>query len=58
MALFNWLFARKMGGTFLLRIEDTDAERSDVANEATIMEDLAWLADLREVLQAEHLGRR
>ena len=28
-ALFNWLFARKHGGTFVLRIEDTDAERHD-----------------------------
>ena len=27
-ALFNWLFARRQGGTFVLRIEDTDAERS------------------------------
>ena len=42
-ALVNWLVAKRSGGTLVLRIEDTDAERSDVANEATIMEDLAWM---------------
>ncbi|MBM3257226.1 MAG: glutamate--tRNA ligase [Candidatus Liptonbacteria bacterium] len=41
--LFNWLFARKQGGVFILRIEDTDAERSKKEYEAEILEMLAWL---------------
>lgn len=42
-ALFNWLWARKTGGTFILRIEDTDRERSTPENEAVILRDLRWL---------------
>ncbi len=42
-ALFNWLMARGGGGTFILRIEDTDVERSTRASEAAILEDLRWL---------------
>jgi nondiscriminating glutamyl-tRNA synthetase len=42
-ALFNWLLARNVGGTFVLRIEDTDVERSTAAAEAAICEDLRWL---------------
>src|SRR5688572_3085806 len=42
-ALFNWLFARRHGGTFILRIEDTDAERSSDAMVAGILESLRWL---------------
>jgi nondiscriminating glutamyl-tRNA synthetase len=42
-ALYNWLFARRMGGDFILRIEDTDAERSEVRYEARLIEDLRWL---------------
>lgn len=42
-ALFNWLFARKNGGTFVLRSEDTDRERSSREAEEAIMRDLAWL---------------
>lgn len=42
-ALFNWLLARGQGGTFILRIEDTDAERSTAVSEASILEDLRWL---------------
>jgi glutamyl-tRNA synthetase len=42
-ALFNWLLARRHGGVFILRIEDTDAERSTSASEAGILEDLRWL---------------
>jgi len=42
-ALFNWLFARASGGTFLLRLEDTDAERSTDASAASVLEDLRWL---------------
>lgn len=43
-ALFNWLFARHHGGTFLLRIEDTDRERTSTAYEKEILESLKWLA--------------
>ncbi|MEI4487320.1 glutamate--tRNA ligase [Frigidibacter sp. MR17.14] len=42
-ALFNWLFARGHGGTFLLRIEDTDRERSTPEAEAAILQGLTWL---------------
>jgi len=42
-ALFNWLLARRDGGRFVLRIEDTDAERSRDAFSAALLEDLRWL---------------
>lgn len=42
-ALYNWLYARKAGGEFILRIEDTDVERSEAQFEAKLMEDLRWL---------------
>ncbi|MCX7284700.1 MAG: glutamate--tRNA ligase [Novosphingobium sp.] len=42
-ALHNWLLARKTGGKFLLRIDDTDAERSREEHVASIRADLAWL---------------
>jgi glutamyl-tRNA synthetase len=42
-ALFNWLYARKVGGTFLLRIEDTDKERSSEAHTKVILDGLTWL---------------
>ncbi|MCU1298461.1 MAG: glutamyl-tRNA synthetase / glutamate--tRNA(Gln) ligase [Acidobacteriaceae bacterium] len=42
-ALFNWLFARKMGGTMILRIEDTDIERSEARYEDQLVADLKWL---------------
>src|SRR5262245_49218618 len=42
-ALFNWLLARGQGGKFILRIEDTDVERSTRESEAAIVRDLAWL---------------
>src|SRR6185295_1995126 len=42
-ALFNWLLARGHDGTFIIRIEDTDAERSTIESEQTIFEDLRWL---------------
>jgi glutamyl-tRNA synthetase len=42
-ALFNWLFARHHGGTFLLRIEDTDRARSTEAATAAIFDGLSWL---------------
>jgi glutamyl-tRNA synthetase len=42
-ALFNWLYARHMGGQFLLRVEDTDKVRSDVRFLEEILNDLRWL---------------
>ncbi len=42
-ALFSWLFAKKYGGEFVLRIEDTDRERNTEAARAAIFEGLAWL---------------
>ncbi|MEB3208812.1 MAG: glutamate--tRNA ligase [Synechococcus sp.] len=42
-AVFNWLFARRQGGEFLLRIEDTDKERSKPEYTANILEGLQWL---------------
>src|SRR5919197_1082133 len=42
-ALFNWLLARGRGGTFILRIEDTDVERSTRESESAILRDLRWL---------------
>jgi len=42
-ALFNWLLARKMGGKFLLRIEDTDQKRNTPAAVGQVMADLRWL---------------
>jgi nondiscriminating glutamyl-tRNA synthetase len=41
-ALFNWLFARNQGGEFILRIEDTDAERSKPEYERQLIQDLRW----------------
>ena len=58
-AIFSYLFARHHGGTFVLRIEDTDKERSTKENEDNIMESLAWL-DLKHdvfVRQSEQLPR-
>ncbi|MHC4479216.1 MAG: glutamate--tRNA ligase, partial [Planctomycetota bacterium] len=42
-ALFNWLLAQQTGGTFVLRIEDTDTARNVEGAEAKIMDDLRWL---------------
>src|SRR5436853_2730985 len=42
-ALFNWLLARGSGGTLVLRIEDTDFERSTKQAEQSALEDLRWL---------------
>ncbi len=42
-ALVNYLFARQAGGTFMLRIDDTDTERSSAAYEAAIRADLTWM---------------
>ena len=42
-ALFNWLYAQKTGGKFLLRIEDTDLQRSTEESTRSIIEGLDWL---------------
>ncbi len=42
-ALFNWLLARGQNGTFILRIEDTDLERSTRESEQAILDDLRWM---------------
>lgn len=42
-AIYNWAFARKQGGTFVLRIDDTDPERSTAENTAQIVRSLRWL---------------
>jgi len=42
-ALFNFLFARHAGGSFLIRIEDTDPSRSESHHEASVLTDLRWL---------------
>ena len=42
-AVHNWLWARKKGGRFILRLDDTDRERSSEAHALAIREDLAWL---------------
>jgi len=42
-ALFNWLWARKHNGVFILRIEDTDQERSTEESRKVILDALGWL---------------
>jgi glutamyl-tRNA synthetase len=59
-ALFNWLLARHSGGTMLLRIEDTDRERSTPENVEQILDALRWLEldwDEGPVLQTERASR-
>jgi len=59
-ALYNWLYARKTGGVFILRIEDTDAERSTDANTQVILDGLTWLGlewDEGPVFQGAHVER-
>jgi glutamyl-tRNA synthetase len=62
-AVFNWLYARRLGGQFLLRIEDTDKERSKPEYTTNILEGLQWLGlqwDGEPVIQSarisEHLA--
>jgi glutamyl-tRNA synthetase len=56
-ALFNWLYARQTGGTFLLRIEDTDKARSTDESERAIFEGLEWLGlDWDETVVHQALG--
>jgi len=59
-ALFNWLYARHTGGTFLLRIEDTDKQRSTEAHTQVILDGLTWLGldwDETPVFQGANLAR-
>ncbi len=58
-ALFNWLIARKAGGTFILRLDDTDPERSKESYVDAIKEDLTWLGLTwdRVERQSERLDR-
>ena len=59
-ALFNWLYARATGGKFLLRIEDTDRERSESRFTDDIMESLKWLGldwDEPPVFQSQRFDR-
>ena len=59
-ALFNWLFARREGGTFLLRIEDTDKARSTDEHTQVILDGLSWLGldwDEPPVFQGARLAR-
>jgi glutamyl-tRNA synthetase len=59
-ALFNWLYAKHHGGKFLLRIEDTDRQRSTPEAVQAIVDDLAWLElawDGDIVMQSERAGR-
>ena len=59
-AIFNWLFARHEGGKFLLRVEDTDRERSTQAAIETLLECMAWLGldyDEPAVYQSRQMER-
>lgn len=59
-ALFNWLYARHTGGTFLLRIEDTDRERSTPEAVAAILNGMRWMGlnwDGDEIYQFARAGR-
>jgi glutamyl-tRNA synthetase len=59
-ALFNWLYARKTGGKFLLRIEDTDLQRSTEASTRSIIEGLQWLGldyDEEMVFQSDNADK-
>ena len=59
-ALLNWLYARKLGGRFLLRFEDTDASRSEAEFVEALKQDLLWLGldwDGEALFQSKHAGQ-
>ncbi|CAB1274271.1 glutamate--tRNA ligase [Candidatus Nitrosacidococcus tergens] len=59
-ALFSWLYARKQGGNFILRIEDTDLERSSIESVNAILDSMAWLGldyDQGPFYQTERFSR-
>ena len=58
-ALFNWLFAKNKGGNFLLRIEDTDKERSKKEYQNQIIQSLKWIGinyDSDEYIQSTKIS--
>ncbi len=58
-AIFNWLYARHTGGSFLLRVEDTDMKRSEARFLDEILEDLRWLGldwDEEPIFQSRRFG--
>jgi glutamyl-tRNA synthetase len=60
VALFSWLYARKHGGSFILRIEDTDLERSTAESVNAILEGMTWLGldyDEGPFYQTKHFAR-
>ncbi|MBO1256206.1 glutamate--tRNA ligase [Alteromonas sp. 5E99-2] len=59
-ALYSWLYAKSQGGKFVLRVEDTDIERSTEAAKQAILEGMAWLgldADVGPVYQTDRFDR-
>src|SRR5436309_7392319 len=59
-ALFNWAYARRHGGKFVLRVEDTDLERSTQRSEQAIFDAMQWLGldyDEGPFFQMQRLGR-
>ena len=59
-ALFNWLYARKVGGKFLLRVEDTDKQRSTDEHTTVILDGLTWLGldwDESPIFQGARIAR-
>ncbi|MEJ0084627.1 MAG: glutamate--tRNA ligase [Pseudomonadota bacterium] len=59
-ALFSWLYARRMGGQFILRVEDTDLERSKPEHVQVILEGMKWLGlehDLGPYYQTQRFDR-
>jgi glutamyl-tRNA synthetase len=59
-ALYSWLYARRMGGKFILRVEDTDRERSTEENTRVILEGMKWLGlhhDLGPYYQTQRFDR-
>src|SRR4051812_26166530 len=59
-ALFSWLYARRMGGQFILRIEDTDLERSSAEAVQVILDGMEWLGlahDLGPYYQTQRFDR-
>ena len=59
-ALFNWAYARRHGGQLIIRIEDTDAERSTRESERAVIEGLEWLGidwDEGPLRQSERAAR-
>ena len=59
-ALFNWLFAKNQKGSFYLRIEDTDRERSNEKYKKQIIESLKWIGielDDKEYIQSQNIKK-